>query len=179
MRRATFFVMGCLLSAACGNPVLDAEIAALPNNGVHNGPMHRGGQPCLLCHSDSGGRHPAFSVAGTVYQKPTNKIPVEGVIVHVTDATGASQDLTSNCAGNFYVSETAWTPTFPIWVSLSNPADGTSIKMKSKAGRDGACAMCHADPAGETSPGHVYLVKDPTVPDATPPPLSCNNQGGR
>ena len=179
MRRAAILAMSCLLSACLADPVPDAEIAALPDDGVHNGPTHRGGQPCLLCHSDEGGRHPAFSVAGTVYQKLGNKVPMEGVVVHVTDATGASQDLVSNCAGNFYMDETVWTPTFPFWVSLTNPADGTSIPMMTKVGRDGACAMCHADPAGAGSPGHVYLVKDPNAPNATPPPQSCGGFGGR
>jgi hypothetical protein len=178
MRRTTILALGCLLSAGCADPVIDAEINALPDDGVRNGPTHRGGQPCLLCHSDEGGRNPAFSVAGTVYQKLTNKVPMEGVVVHVTDATGSSQDLTSNCAGNFYIDENTWTPTFPLWVSLSNPADGTTIKMISKAGRDGACAMCHADPAGAGSPGHVYLVKDATVPDAQAP-VCDNGFGGR
>jgi hypothetical protein len=166
------------LLAACGDPVLDAQIDALPPEvpGIHTGPTHRGGQPCTDCHSSYGGRHPVFTVAGTVYQKPTNLVPVENAVVHVTDATGATRDLTSNCAGNFYVADTDWQPTFPLLVSLEDPATGLSAKMITKIGRDTSCASCHADPAGQDSPGHVYVTKDPSVPDATPPPLTCGHR---
>ena len=165
---------------ACADPVIDAQIAALPGEvpGIRTGPNHRGGQPCGLCHSAAGGRHPTFTVAGTVYQKPTNNVPVEGALVHITDATGATYDLTSNCAGNFYVADTQWQPTFPLYVDLSDAAAGITTKMKTKIGRDNSCAQCHADPAGTDSAGHVYLTNDPTVPDMAPPSLSCGG-GGR
>lgn len=164
---------------ACADPVTDAEIAALGGEapGVRTGPTHRGGQPCILCHSSTGGRHPTFTVAGTVYQKPTTKVPVEGALVHVTDATGATFDLTSNCAGNFYVADTQWQPTFPLWVDLSYTAAGIVTKMKTKIGRDGSCNFCHADPIGTDTAGHVWLTSDPTVPDMTPPSLNCGRGG--
>jgi hypothetical protein len=160
---------------ACGDPVVDAQIAALPGEvpGIRTGPMHRGGQPCTLCHSAYGGRHPQFTVAGTLYQKPTNRVPVEGAAVHVTDATGAMRDLITNCAGNFYVADTEWQPTFPLKVDISDPATGEAKTMVTKIGRDASCAFCHVDPAGTDSPGHVYLTADAGVPDMTPPALSC------
>ncbi len=172
---ALLWVTLALVATACADPVLDAEIAALPGEvpGIHTGPTHRGGQPCTLCHSSGGGRNPQFSLAGTVYQKPTTKIAVEGAVVHVVDATGATNDLTSNCAGNFYVTVDQWQPTFPLFVQVSDAATGMSIKMTTKAGRDSSCAQCHADPAGTDSPGHVWLTDDPTVPDLTAPPLDC------
>ena len=175
MRTTALLTAFSLLLAGCGDPVLDAEIAALPGNapGVRNGPTHRGGEPCTLCHSGGVGNPSAFSVAGTLYQKPTNKIPIEGALIHVTDATGAAHDLTSNCAGNFYVPATEWQPTFPLFVTVSDAATGTSIRMLSKVGRDSSCASCHSDPASADSPGHVYLIADPTVPDGTAPALTC------
>ena len=163
---------------ACSDPVLDAQIAALPDDGVRNGPTHRGGQPCTLCHSSHGGKTPVFSLAGTVYQKPApSKIPVENAVVHVTDATGATMDLTSNCAGNFYIADTQWQPTFPLFVDLSLPSTGETIKMITKIGRDTACAQCHADPIGTDTVGHVYLTNDPTVPDMAVPSLTCGRGG--
>lgn len=76
---------------------------ALPGevNGVPRGPMHRAGQPCLLCHSSLGSATPNFSLAGTVYQKRSNDIALENAIVHVEDARGGTRDLQVNCAGNF------------------------------------------------------------------------------
>lgn len=170
--------LGCLLAAGCADPVRAAEIAALPAEapGVRTGPEHRGGQPCLLCHtSESIGGPRAFSVAGTLYQKPNNDIPVQGANIHVTDATGAVYDFTTNCAGNFYVEETKWAPTFPLVVDISYAPSNLTIKMKSKIGRDGACAMCHVIPAGVDSPGRVYLDKDLTAPDFARPSLNCGN----
>ena len=143
---------------------------------MRNGPAHRGGQPCTLCHSTHGGQTPHFSVAGTVYQKPTpSKIPVENVVVHVTDATGAAMDLTSNCAGNFYVADTEWTPVWPLYIDVS--ANGAHATMYSKIGRDSSCASCHTDPAGPDAVGHVYLTSDPTVPDMAAPSLDCGRGG--
>ncbi len=181
MNARTFPLLAALLAVpACADPVTDDRIAALPGEvpGIRPGPTHRGGPPCTLCHSSQGGRHPTFTVAGTVYQKPTNKVPVEGAVIHVTDATGATYDLTSNCAGNFYVADTQWQPIFPLHVDLSDAAAGITTKMKTKIGRDSSCATCHADPAGTDTVGHVYLTSDPTVPDATPPPLNCGRGGG-
>ena len=176
MKPSLPLAIGLLLAVAgCNDPVLDAQIDALPGEvpGIPRGPMHRAGQPCTDCHSSYGGRSPEFSLAGTVFQKPTNKVAVEGAVVHVVDATFATYDLTSNCAGNFYVTTSQWEPTWPLFITLSDPQTSASVLMLGKIGRDTACASCHVDPAGTDSPGHVYLTKDPTVPDATPPPLTC------
>jgi hypothetical protein len=161
----------------CPDPVLDAQLDALPGEvpGIRTGPMHRAGQPCTDCHSEYGGRHPVFSVAGTLFQKPTNLVGIEGAIVHVTDATGSFRPLTTNCVGNFYAQIGDWDPVFPLHVTIEDPASGLQKTMKSKIGRDTSCANCHVDPAGPDSPGHVYLTNDPAIPDATPPPMDCGH----
>jgi hypothetical protein len=167
------------LVGGCSDPVQDALINALPGEvpGIRTGPEHRAGQPCALCHSSYGGRHPTFTVAGTLFQKPTNKVGVEGATVHVTDVTGDARDLTTNCVGNFYIADTQWTPAFPLWVTITDPSTSTTVKMTTKIGRDNSCAQCHADPAGTDSPGHIYLTNDPSVPDATPPAKTCGGGG--
>ena len=38
--------------------------------GVRRGPLHRPGQPCLLCHDGALGDPQRFTVAGTVFQTP-------------------------------------------------------------------------------------------------------------
>ena len=177
MRRASPLALGALLLAAagCSEPILDDQMAALPDEvpGIPKGPMHRGGQPCTVCHSDEGGRHPIFTIAGTVYQKKDNTVPIEGVDIQITDATGASYTVTSNCAGNFYIEEVEWAPTFPVFVNLSYAPYNTSFGMYSKIGRDSSCAFCHTDPAGPSAPGHLYVTSNPTVANNVPPPLDC------
>lgn len=170
--RAAFAAMGVLL-AGCDDPVVDAAVDRLGDevDGVPQGPTHRSGQPCLLCHSE-------MTVAGTVFQKATNDIPVEGVQVHLTDSAGATHEATTNCVGNFYVTDNQWDPVFPLLVSLSFPTSGVTIKMESKIGREGACAACHSDPKGPSLIGHVYLDKEPTTPDLPRPARTCGSRGG-
>lgn len=170
------------LLAGCADPVLSAEIDALPGEtaGISRGPMHRAGQPCTLCHSSAGGQTPTFSVAGTLYQKAGSKIPIEGATIDLTDATGATYKLTSNCVGTFYVEDTTWEPTYPLRVQIT---DGTTtIKMLTRVSAEGvqpvsSCSICHSDPASATSPGHLFLDKDPLVPDRAIPAQSCNRRG--
>jgi hypothetical protein len=162
------FVVGC------ADPVLDAQIDALPAEvpGIPPGPLHRAGQPCTDCHSPYGQRTPSFSVAGTIFLLPTGRVAVPEVQVHVIDAAGTVRDLVSNCAGNFYVTTSEWEPMFPLFVSLQDTVTGTTVTMLSKIGRNASCAACHADPAGTDSPGHLYLTTGPSAP-AGVPPLGC------
>ncbi len=176
MRPAALFPLLLLLATpGCPDPTLDAQMNALPGEvpGIPRGPMHRAGQPCTDCHSSYGGRHPIFTVAGTLFQKPTNRVGIEGATVHVTDVNGDTRDLLTNCVGTFYVTDDEWQPAFPLHISIEDPTSGLGVTMKTKIGRDNSCASCHVDPASTDSPGHVYLTKDPTVPDATPPPMDC------
>jgi hypothetical protein len=141
---------------AC-DPVHNQEVSALPGEvpGVPHGPTHRPGQPCLLCHSD-------FNVAGTVFADPTSVTPAEGVSVNLLDSQGRTFVATTNVAGNFFVRTDEWTPVYPMKVSITS--NGVTTSMTADVGRDGACAMCHFDPVGTNSPGHVYTTSDGGVP---------------
>ena len=145
-----------LILSAC-DPVVDDAVAALGGeaNGVRPGPLHRPGQPCLLCHDGSLGSPPEFSVAGTVFETASSRSPARGVSVQLSAADASQFTTQTNAAGNFYIQPSRWAPVFPLMVKLTY--QGESIEMDSKIGRDGACASCHADPAGPASPGHVYL----------------------
>ncbi len=150
--------LACALgTVACGNPAQDNLIQSLgpEADGVRRGPLHRPGQPCLACHSAAGGRHPQFSVAGTVYQTSTDTKPARDVIVEVTDSQGRKHSVASNCAGNFYIQEKDFRPVWPITVVLRyGPLE---TKMFTKIYREGSCAGCHADPAGYNRAEHVYV----------------------
>jgi len=146
------------LAGAC-DPTQSNAVASLGDEapGVRRGPLHRPGQPCLLCHDGTLGNPPAFSVAGTVYANPApDTSPASGVDVVLTDANGATHTATTNAAGNFYVSPSEFQPAYPMRVKLQ-AGNGNPVCMFTHVGRDGSCAGCHTEPAGPRSPGHVAL----------------------
>lgn len=160
-----FLTLALVLASAlgvggCEDPVLRDRIAALGDEepGVPVGPLHRPGQPCLLCHA-SGGTAPRYTVAGTVYRTPMAPQPLGGVAVRLIDAARRSFTAYTNCAGNFYVSAEEYQPTLPLWASLSG--HGLSIDMESPMNKDGDCASCHQGAKSPSSAGHVYLTDDP------------------
>jgi hypothetical protein len=168
---AAFLVVGCgLATAACGDALRDQAVAALgpEDPRVPPGPLHRSGQPCLLCHQQ-GGSAPSFStfsVAGTVFVDATAKSPAPGVSVIVIDRAGGAFTATTNCAGNFYVRPDSFIPSYPMWVTLR--AGSVQRDMDSASYREGSCAACHAGARGPASAGPVYLINDPKV--EVPPP---------
>jgi hypothetical protein len=154
-----------LLLSACGDPTRDQQVLLLGGEatGVRPGPLHRPGQPCLVCHDEAGGKRPTFAVAGTVYARDNARRPVAKVTVRLLDSDGRHFDAVTNCAGNFFVEPGEFTPHYPLWVTLA--AEGQTIDMESPVFRDGSCASCHTDPKNQSSAGHVYfLVDDPDLP---------------
>jgi hypothetical protein len=151
--------------------VSDAVIASLgaEDPAVRVGPLHRPGQPCVACHSESGGAS-AFSLAGTVVTEFTSKKPVGGVTVAIVDATRRTFTATTNCAGNFFIRESDFTPTYPAWVTIR--LGMLEREMSSPWYREGSCATCHAYPRSQTSSGPVYIIEDPAM--ETLPPGECN-----
>lgn len=147
---------------ACSNPVADAQIEALggEQQGVPEGPFHRPGQPCVLCHSPYYGA-PEFAVGGTVFadQKGSSFKTVEDVQVVLTDSIGETRTLTTNCIGNFYIRKDDWDPQFPLAAEIRYPvydeatgqpkldSQGQVVRkvkaMGSYISRDGSCAHCH------------------------------------
>jgi hypothetical protein len=142
---------------AC-NPVHDDAVAALGGEtaGVSPGPLHRPGQPCLLCHDGASGDPGAFSMAGTIYLGGNTLDPAIGATVTLVAADGATASATTNAAGNFYLTPSTFSPRFPVHVQ-SVEMGGVSVAMHSHIGGNGSCAGCHADPAGPGSPGHIYF----------------------
>jgi hypothetical protein len=159
---ALFAALACT-HVAC-DPVRNDQIAALGDEvpGVEQGPEHRAGQPCLLCHDGKLTNAKEFSVGGTVFRRAVDREPVAGVLVHLLGADGSTHEATTNGVGNFYVRPTEWVPVYPMRVSLE--AEGMVVPMRTHVGRDGSCAGCHFDPPGPGSFGHVSLVNP--FPDA-------------
>ncbi len=173
----------CLgFAAGCANPVESDRVAALPpdTSGQRNGPLHRPGQPCLVCHAD-GGQARAFSLAGTVYATVRDAVPVDQVLVTIVDAAGHTIKKRSNCAGNFYVQADEVTVTYPLHVEIECTLPDGSTKrsvMGTRVDREGSCSTCHFGDPSKVSPGRVGC----TVDMPNPPyeaPATCTDQGGR
>jgi len=183
MRRSSFFLRALPvvatgaaasfgLFAGCANPEVDAAIAALgpEPNGPGRGPLHRPGQPCLLCHD--GGVASNMFAAGTVYATPYSKIPVNGVSITLTDALGHQITRSTNCAGNFYVQGDV-VLAYPLRAEITCTfPDGTKHRsvMGSRIDRDGSCAGCHVGSPSESSPGRVSCAQFEPNPAFTTPP---------
>lgn len=174
MHRALLVVaMSCAalsgLISGCFSPVQDDEIDALgPEvDGVEEDELHRYGQNCLACHGGYGDA-PRFTLGGTVFATPNDDVPVAGAKIIVNDSAGQSIELTSNCAGNFYVEAEDFEAQFPLRVEIECPLpDGTSRRsvMGTRINRDGGCASCHANgPATADAPAQVYCVKEQPDP---------------
>jgi len=155
--RALLFLL-LVSAAACTDPVREEAIAALGGEaaGVEPGPLHRPGQPCLVCHD--GGEVSAFSVAGTVYARAEGTVPVAKVTVELLDADARLFKAVTNCAGNFFVRPDQFQPRYPLWVTLAVGEE--RLDMESPVFRDGSCASCHGDPKGPASAGHAYFLLD-------------------
>ena len=151
-------VTACVLFA-CADPVYDDAIAKLGGEaaGVRPGPLHRPGQPCVLCHSSRGGQS-EFSLAGTVYVDAASPTPIEDVNVRVVDSQNRKFVAQTNCAGNFFVTPKQFAPDFPIWIGLDR---GDIFRdMDTPVYREASCAGCHSDPESLSSAGHVFLIED-------------------
>jgi hypothetical protein len=158
MNRAYGLAAVAWLALVACDPVQDEAVNTLPGEvaGTPPGPLHRRGQPCLLCHDGALGNPVQFSVAGTVFTTPDDKAPAIGAHVEITAADQAKKTFTTNASGNFYVEARQWSPHFPLQVSVTFQSQ--TLDMNSTIGREGACAGCHFDPYGPNSPGHVYAV---------------------
>jgi hypothetical protein len=97
-------------------------------------------------------------------------VPVGDVTVTILDANHAVFNTVTNCAGNFFIRPEAFTPVYPVWISMR--AGTVHRSMESASYREASCAACHSDPRNRTSVGHVYLIDDPAV--ETAPPSRCN-----
>ena len=151
------------------NPAVDEVIASLgaEKSGVRKGPLHRGGQPCLVCHGGTGPGSPDFSVAGTIYATPTDATPVNAASILITDATGKQKEVFSNCAGNFVTDAKSFVPIYPLRVEVvcelplpagapaSTPKQTRRSVMQTRISRDGSCSSCHFGDPSESSPGRL------------------------
>jgi hypothetical protein len=144
-------------TTSCVDASHDLQVQALGSEvpGVAPGPLHRPGQPCLVCHGAEGPSSHLLVVAGTVYGTQRGSPPSLGARVIVEDVDGTSFSATTNSAGNFYISDHDWSPTFPLLVEVAHGAD--TRPMVTYIARDGSCSSCHGALPTPSSPGPVYV----------------------
>ncbi|HEY6562347.1 MAG TPA: hypothetical protein VI072_34000 [Polyangiaceae bacterium] len=161
MRHHTLALVAAALSAGCFDPVHDERVEALGPEapGVDQGPLHRPGQPCTVCHGGKGPGSPTFDLAGTVFERADALDPLVGATVRIVDGQGRSLVVGTNEAGNFWVAESELRLGFPLWVTLEFGEE--LVEMRTPIFRARSCAECHADPASSSSAGHVYLRAQP------------------
>jgi hypothetical protein len=159
-----------LLLLACEDPVKQAAIAQLGPEapGIEPGPLHRPGQPCVLCHDGSDPAVSRLAYGGTLVAEAKTEMPLSGVDVILSDARGRRGRATSNCAGNFFLRPGEVDLQFPVWISLAAGTD--TIAMESPIFREASCATCHRGTLGPRSAGPIFLFPDPRP---IPPGLSC------
>jgi hypothetical protein len=137
---------------SCTDPVRDQRIAALGGEdpAVPTGPLHRPGQPCVLCHSSGGPASNApFAIAGTIFEtNASDSMGATGVSVLFIDAASSQRSYDTNEAGNFFIPESEWSDlTFPFKVGLLT-MDGKQVPMNSTVNREGSCNFCHRPVTG-------------------------------
>ncbi len=163
---------------SCGlDPVHQSQVDALGGEaaGVPQGPYHRAGQPCTVCHGPEGPASETFSVAGTVFAASNRTVGVDHAEILMVDSLGSSPppgSVVTNCVGNFYITPDVWNPAYPIRVAVSAGAAGA--QMVGHIGRQGSCAFCHKDPPGLDSPGHVYVATAAGPPSCPVNPVAGN-----
>ena len=147
-------------TVACVDEEHDQQVAALGPDTGPRGPTHRPGQPCLVCHGGDGPAKQVFSFGGTVVQDQGGSVesdPAVGAIVLIEDIDGRTEGVTTNSAGNFFVTPSEFKPHYPAQMTVSSQDGSISQPMLSHVARDGSCADCHKPQPGPSSAGPVYL----------------------
>lgn len=141
----------------CSDPVHEREVEALgpETTGVEQGPLHRPGQPCGVCHGEQGHARPLFSLSGTVYRHSRGDEPEARLRVRVLDAQGSQWSFVPNDAGNFYATADDFAPVYPLWIKLERGEQ--VVEMRSAIARESSCGACHRRLATPSAVGQVYF----------------------
>ncbi len=169
LRRVAVVVLAIFATTCALDPVHSEAVPDLggATPGGPPGPLHRPGQPCLVCH-DGSTASPAMSIGGTIYAVLGGDAPLPAASIELTAEDGSTFSAVTNGAGNFYVEESAWRPVYPVRVAVAYGA--LTSTMSTIIGRDGSCASCHVDPPSRISAGRVYLAPSAALlPDAGAP----------
>ncbi len=158
------------VAGGCTDPIHDGAVKTLggEKSNIPKGEFHRAGQPCVVCHQESGPASSVFSAGGTIFDTATSLVGVGDVEVQLVDSTtNKAWRVKTNCVGNFFVKKSDWNPQFPVLVHLVY--NNATVEMTSPIGQEPSCANCHASTLEPANPaaqvGHIY-VGSPANPNA-------------
>jgi hypothetical protein len=107
----------------------------------------RPGDACGNCHS--------FFIAGTVYPTAHEPLLCDGTssptTVIITDASGATTDLTTSSVGNFYSNTVVQTP-FTAKIYYNG-----LVREMTTPQVNGDCNSCHTEAGTNGAPGRIML----------------------
>lgn len=96
------------------------------------------GADCLQCHNSGGGEASKWTVGGTVFTDDQGTDGVSGAKVRITDASGATVEISTSSSGNFYTSRSLKAPLSAEIVTASGTVSmGRTVST-------GACNNCHS-----------------------------------
>ena len=81
------WVLTAAIVASC-DPVHEQQKDALGGEtpGVPKGPLHRPGQPCIVCHDGAFGDPPEFSIAGTIFVDGNDTTPLSDATLEMNES---------------------------------------------------------------------------------------------
>lgn len=121
--------------------------------GDEHSPRMHPGRNCIQCHENDHG--PSFVVAGTVFSELNEPNDCNGrsdIEVEIVDAEGEVWSLTTNTAGNFYLSSFSADPVFPITAVVRR---GNKENVMVTPQDNGSCGSCHTADGRNGAPGRV------------------------
>jgi cytochrome c553 len=124
--------------------------------GDEESPLMHPGADCVACHEREN-EGPTYAVAGTVYTAYDEVDDCNGspdVVVEIVDANGDVTALTTNAAGNFFLTEGQSTLVFPITARVVT-ADGVREMLTPQT--SGACNTCHTEQGDQLAPGRIVV----------------------
>ncbi len=124
------------------------------NGDSGNSVMAPGGD-CILCHRQQGG--PAYAIAGTImgdYDNAENCRGLPTALVEIIGADGVVTRLTSNSAGNFYLSARSSRIVMPYTARVT--MNGRTYAMETETS-NGSCNSCHTPGGNGDTQGRIVF----------------------
>ena len=113
------------------------------------------GGECIQCHRQQGG--PSYAIAGTImgdYNDAENCRGVPTALVEIIGADGVVTRLTSNSAGNFYLSARSSRIVMPYTARVT--MNGRSYAMETETS-NGDCNSCHTPGGNGDTQGRIVF----------------------
>jgi mono/diheme cytochrome c family protein len=122
-------------------------------NGTSGNAVMVPGGDCIQCHRQQGG--PSYAIAGTImgdYDNAENCRGVPTALVEIIGSDGVVTRLTSNSAGNFYLSARGSRVVMPFTARVT--LNGQTYAMETETS-NGSCNSCHIPGGNGDTAGRI------------------------